>query len=152
MTTLERRPQQKEAMRRFELKSPTSPPPRPVRWIAWTFSIIVLAAAAIAALVLASDSTEPFEEIYEAGSPLAYGAVHEPGFEVGFRWGGESDMTLEEYEIIRGYEATIGEADRVLERYVNPATITSFTPQQLAALQASLGVADWKYLQMTPTG
>ena len=152
MTTLQKRPQLKEPMRRAESEPPKQPPQRPVRWIAWTFSIIVLAAAAIAALILASDSTEPFDELYEAASPLTYGAVHEPGFDVGFRWVGESDMTLEEYEMFRGYEATAGQADRVLERYVEPTAITSFTPQQLAALQASLGDADLKYRQTTPTG
>ena len=152
MSVLERHPELKEPMERIEVEPPSEPPRdsgRPVRWIAWTFSILVIAAAAIAALIIASDTTESFESIYENGSPLASGAVHEPGFDVGFRWVGDSDMTLEEFEMFQAYEASTGEADRVFDRY---AVEPGFTPAELEALQASIGEADLKYLQMTSTG
>jgi hypothetical protein len=183
MSVLERHPELKEPMEQIEFRPPTEPPSdseKPVRWIAWTFSILVVAAAAIAALILAGETTEPFDEIYESGSGLAYGAVHEPGFEVGFRWAGESDMTLEEFDMFQAYEASVGEADRVFERYivesgftaaelaalqastgeadrvliqsVGPVSPRTFTPEELAALQASVGSADLKYLQMATTG
>ena len=156
MSVLERHPELKEPMEQIEFRAPQEPPrddEKPVRWIAWTFSILVIAAAAIAALILASETTEPFDAIYENGSPLAYGAVHEPGFDVGFRWIGESDMTLEEFEMFRAYEASTGEADQVLIQTVGPVTPRMFTPEELATLQASVGEADLKYvLQMASTG
>jgi hypothetical protein len=153
MTVLDKHPELKEPMRRIELKPPKQPPKeprRPVRWIAWTFSIIVLAAAAIAALIITNGSGgESFDEIYEAGSPLAYGAVHEPGFEIAPRWVGESGPTLEEIEMLQGYESSVGEADQVLGEYmIEPG----FTPDELAGLQASVGEADLKYLDMASTG
>ena len=155
MSVLERHPELKEPMEQIEFRAPQEPPrddDKPVRWIAWTFSILVVAAAAIAALVIASETTEPFDSIYENGSPLAYGAVHESGIDVGFRWVGESGPTLEEFEMFAAYEATTGAADRVLIQSVGPASPRTFTPEQLAALQASVGEADLKYLQMASTG
>jgi hypothetical protein len=155
MSVLERHPELKEPMEQIEFRAPQEPPrddDKPVRWIAWTFSILVVAAAAIAALIIASETTEPFDSIYENGSPLAYGAVHESGIDVGFRWVGESDMTLEEFEMFAAYEATTGEADRVLIQSVGPVSPRTFTPEELAALQASVGEADLKYLQMASTG
>ena len=152
MSVLERHPELKEPMEQIEFRTPEEPPrdsDKPVRWIAWTFSILVVAAAA---LILTSDTTEPFDSIYENGSPLAYGAVHEPGFDVGFRWIGESDMTLEEFEMFATYEASVGAADRVLIESVGPVSPRAFTPEELAALQASVGEADLKYLQMASTG
>lgn len=179
MTVLEKRPQVQEPVRREERPPPEPVTTRPVRWIAWTFSIIILAGAAIAAVLLTRDTTEPFESIYEAESGLSYGAVHEPGFDVGFRWVGASDMTLEEFEMFQAYEASTGEADRILERYI-PAGAgfmprqldalqasvgeadrvleryfprgSTFTPHELEALQASVGAADLKYLNMATIG
>jgi len=155
MSVLERHPELKEPMKRLEFEPPRQPPTgagTPVRWIAWTFSILVVAAAAIAALVLAAETTEPFDAVYENGSPLAFGAVHESGIDPGVRWIGESDMTLEEFEMFRAYEASTGEADRVLMQSIGPASPQTFTPDELAALQASVGAADLKYLLMASTG
>ena len=83
---------------------------------------------------------------------LSYGAVHEPGVDVGFRWVGASDMTLEEFEMFQAYEASTGEADRLLIQTVGPVSPRPFTTEELAALQASIGEADLKYLQMASTG
>ena len=155
MSVLERHPGLKEPMEQIEFRAPQEPPrdgEKPVRWIAWTFSILVVAAAAIAALIMASETIEPFDSIYENGSPLAYGAVHEGDVDVGFRFAGESGLTLEEFEMFEAYAASTGEADRVLIQTAGPVSPRMFTPDELAALQASVGEADLKYLQMASTG
>ena len=141
MTLLEQRPDLKKPIRRIELEPPKEPPAeqRPVRWIAWSFSILVLAAAAITALVMTRGGEEAFADLYEAESPLAYGAVHEPGFTVAPRWVGESGPTLEEFEMIQGYRASVGEADLVFDRWVTESIATA---DRLAALEASTGEAD----------
>lgn len=83
-------------------KTPERPPRpsrTPVRWLGWTFAALVVAAGATL-VVLAMLGGETFEEMYEAESPLAMGAIHEPGYVMPQRWVGESDMTLEEFEIM----------------------------------------------------
>lgn len=175
MTTLNR-PELKQPMQRMELPVRREPPETPVRWIAWTVSIVILGIGALVALFMLRGETENFEEIYEAQSPLSYGAVNEPGFTVAPRWTGESDLTLEEVEMFAAYEASTGEADLVLRNQVPISGPMAFTPQglamlqasvgsadriylgnaftasDLAALQASVGSADQKYLEMTSTG
>lgn len=97
MTVTERtvaRPQVKESPRRRTL-----PPWQPI--LAWTFGILVVAAAAVLVVLAFLMEGESFEEIYEAESGLALGAIHEPGFEPTTYFVGQSDGTLEEFEARR---------------------------------------------------
>ena len=187
MTSTKDRPLLTEPLRRTEPPK-RKVPPRRVRWIAWAASMVIIGAGVLVAVLMMRSDSEPFAEIYEAESPLSYGAVHEPGFDVGFRWGGESDGMLEEFEArfdtfeslyeaesvlsygavhegiaveprfageagptleefeagiaLQGLEASVGEADRVFDRYLNPEGILVISLEDLAALQASTGEAD----------
>ena len=82
-------------------KIPEIRPPRtPVRWLGWTLGLLVVAAGAVLVVLAMVQGGESFEELYEAESGLAIGAIHEPGFEPTTYHIGQSDMTLEEFEMM----------------------------------------------------
>ena len=82
-------------------KAPEVRPPRtPVRWLGWTFGLLVVAAGAVLVVLAMVQGGESFEELYEAESGLALGAIHEAGFESTTYFVGQSDMTLEEFEMM----------------------------------------------------
>ena len=82
-------------------KAPERPPRKPVRWLGWTFGLLVVGAGAtLIVLAMLGVGSETFEELYEAESGVAIGAIHEPGYVMPQRWVGESDMTLEEFELM----------------------------------------------------
>lgn len=77
-------------------------PPRPaVRWLGWTVGVALVAAIAVLTILALQEPTgESFESLYEAESELSLGAVHVAGYETPQRWVGNSDMTLEEFEMM----------------------------------------------------
>lgn len=98
-----------------------------VRMLGWTLGLLVVAAGATL-VVLAMLGGESFEEMYEAESGLAIGAIHAPGYVAPQRWIGESDMTLEEFELRRAIREAFGET-RDSTRFV-PAAAGDFELRQ----------------------
>lgn len=104
------------------------------RWrtiLGWTFVLVVVAAGAILVVLAFLTDQDSFEELYEAESGLALGAIHEPGFEPTTYFIGQSDGTLEELEARReAIESAFGET-RDYTRFV-PAPIAVPAPPTLS--------------------
>lgn len=113
---IEREKQQQEA-RSTELtvRPPVSVPPREetptiVRWIQWSVVVAAVGALVVAAFVLGGSDDGAESTLVPLGERYTVS-----GFDVGFRWIGESGSTIEQIE-----ELTTAPLVPMGERYTNP--------------------------------